>query len=613
MTPMKLGTKLIGSFIIIAILTLAVSLIGVWGVSTLKMRLYETGEIRLPGNNNLLIIQKEFESVRVAQRSLLSPILKDEDLKRQFDNVKNARERYQAAWKVYESLPHSAEETDLWRQFASAVAEWTKENDKFFQAVNDLIRANLGNPYAVLANIQLFRGDHYKLQIDVQQLLEKNRVLEGGEDPTACNFGKWLAIYKTTNPEMNKALTAIVQSHNTFHGSVKKIKDLVKNGQKEEAHHLFDGNMAEAVAKTFSIFGDMRKEAERAVSLYTIMDEQAMVKCVAKQRVAMGLLDQLLLINDKMVKDTVRQSQDDASISLILSVAGMLIGFILAVVLGVYFSVSTSRRLKRVIDSLRSSADQVKSASSEVSSTSESLAEGASEQAASIEEISSSLEEISSMTSLNADNAAKANQLTGQTKESLSKAAESMTMVTQAMSEIAVAGQEIGKIIKTIDEISFQTNLLALNAAVEAARAGEAGAGFAVVADEVRNLAQRATGAAGNTAVLIDGAVKKINQGAELVTVTSTAFQGVTGQVSRVSEIVGEISSAAGEQAQGISQISQAISQMDKVTQQNAASAQESASASAQLNAQAETLTDNVQDLVAMVGGPGGHGHDHDR
>ncbi len=283
-----------------------------------------------------------------------------------------------------------------------------------------------------------------------------------------------------------------------------------------------------------------------------------------------------------------------------------LIFITLTVLAVVFFSRSISKPINTIVSELTDAARQIATASTEVSSASQSLAEGASEQAAAIEETSSSLEEMSSMTRRNADNAVQANSMMTEVKQVVTRANESMRSLTKSMDDITRSSEETSKIIKTIDEIAFQTNLLALNAAVEAARAGEAGAGFAVVAEEVRNLAIRAAEAAKNTSTLIEGSVKKIKEGTELVNKTNKDFAEVADSSTKVAELIGEISAASTEQAEGIGQVNKAVVEMDKVVQHNAANAEELASAAEESNAQAETMKGHIVGLRTIVSGGDG-------
>ncbi len=239
-------------------------------------------------------------------------------------------------------------------------------------------------------------------------------------------------------------------------------------------------------------------------------------------------------------------------------------------------------------------AEEVALASAQISNGSQNMAQGASEQASSLEEVSSSLQELSSMTRQNVATAKEAKNLTEGTRLAASKGVESMNRLSAAIGLIKSSSDDTAKIVKTIDEIAFQTNLLALNAAVEAARAGDAGKGFAVVAEEVRNLAMRSAEAAKNTALLIEEAVKNADSGVSLNEDVLKNLQAINGHIDKVGEMMAEIVAASEQQSQGIDQINTAIEQMNQVTQQNAANSEESASAAEELSSQAEEMRSMV-------------------
>jgi len=268
-----------------------------------------------------------------------------------------------------------------------------------------------------------------------------------------------------------------------------------------------------------------------------------------------------------------------------------------------------SDNLNYILGNINQSADQVASGADQLSSGSQTLSQGATEQAASAQQLAATVNEISRQISENANNANDAKNKMDLLGIEIKNSNEKMKKMIEAMNNINTSSDEIGRIIKTIEDIAFQTNILALNAAVEAARAGDAGKGFAVVAEEVRLLASKSAEAAKNTTSLIETSLAAVKDGNAIADGTAQSLNKVAEETLYVVDVIGKISDACDKQAIAVSQVTDGVDQISSVIQNTSATAQQSAATSQELSGQAQMLK-NLIGRFQLKGNPSTYEYD---
>jgi twitching motility protein PilJ len=185
---------------------------------------------------------------------------------------------------------------------------------------------------------------------------------------------------------------------------------------------------------------------------------------------------------------------------------------------------------------------------------------------------------------------------------------ENVQETSKKIKRLGERSNEIGEIVRIIEDIADQTNLLALNAAIQSAMAGEHGRGFAVVADEIRLLAERSTESTRRIATLVksiqgdtfeavvamEDSTQEVVKGSQLADEAGRALNSIYTAVERQAQMIETIAQAANEQVQVSEHVSVAMGRISEITRQTNTGTQEAAMSVSYLAELADQLRASV-------------------
>jgi len=515
LSKLRLGTKLIGGFLVVAGVALGVGLVGIWslrGVAERDNKLYENMTEPLAHLGNMAVF---YEMNRNSGLSIAYST-SSQERERYAASIAERREALTRNAQAFEKRIVSADMRKAFDEFTEVRKVWLGH----LEQVSALARADrsreaqalmAGDAYKAAMAMQTILGKMRDMKVEDARKLHEANVAAGRRATTllAVTVSLGLALAVGLGWRLSKSITVPMARMTAV------------------AERIAKGDVDQAI--------DYRSEDEIGNLADSFRAAIGYIKGVAAAAEALAKGDLTVQLAPKSDEDILSKNFAHAVASL-----G---GTISQIGQNSHALASSSEELTAVSTQMSSNAEETAAQSNVVSAAGEQVSKNVQTVATATEEMSASIKEIAK----NANEAAKV-------ANNAVKIAETTNATVAKLGE---SSAEIGQVIKVITSIAQQTNLLALNATIEAARAGEAGKGFAVVANEVKELAKETAKATEDISQKIE-AIQSDTKGAV------EAIAQISGIINQINDISNTIASAVEEQTATTNEIARNVAEAAK-------------------------------------------------
>ncbi len=627
---MKLGVRLIGSFVIMAIIVAVTGLIGIRSISMVSNRVVSVLQSRYDQQKVALQLQAAERTTRADLLEGMMAHIDDKGMKEHIDSYHKSRDlirRYsKGLLKGDDALGLQAAPKDsVMESHAEALTETWGEYEKVAEriiAYKSAVISGQQAPSAVSEGrlISELTGASEFVARDIDDLIEtvKEMMREVGKETGRIKTSVSVTFIIVIVGAAALALSfGIVATRNIIR-RVDQMVSAMKGGAEGDlssrvANPSGDelGRLGEDFNTMLEKLGELVKKVNRSlvevgqISANIFEASRRVLAAAEVQAEGVSQTSSAVTEINASIKE-VSTGVDSLSLS-----ASETSSSILEMAASIEEVALNAEALAQSVEEVSSSVVEMVASIKQISGSVTSLMEVTATTASSVAQMDSSIKQVekNAMDAATISEEVRRDAETGKssveaTIAGISEIKRSSRITSEVIETLSGRVSDIGAILSVIDEVAEQTNLLALNAAIIAAQAGEHGKGFAVVADEIKELAERTSSSTREISQLIKGvqdetaraveaievAEKSIADGETLSQRSGEALAKIVTGVQETTDQVESIARATMEQAKGSQMIREAMEQVSDMIGQIASATREQSKGSDMIMGAAERM-----------------------